>query len=88
MFDGHFIKPLLENGKEWEHERASEDMIEHIIKTHGLEPAFLERGLEYPKHVDFIKTLISGSPRLDGFKSFLVRPRITQTLTARVRIVV
>jgi len=71
MFDAHFIKDSLPLGEKWNHENASNDMIDHIVKTHNLAPALQERGLSVPEDIDFIKTLIAGQPRIPGRKEFL-----------------
>jgi len=67
MFDEHFVKPLMKQGKlsytggdKWEHEAASSDMIDHIMSEYDLEKDFLQYNLRVPEDVELIKSLITG----------------------------
>lgn len=48
------------HGDEWEHEAASADMIDHIVKEFDLEKDFVLHGLRVPEDLELIKSLITG----------------------------
>ncbi|XP_030219568.1 deoxynucleoside triphosphate triphosphohydrolase SAMHD1-like [Gadus morhua] len=63
LFDKMFIPKArtdLKDDKKWTHEKASLDMLEHLIKVNKLAPVMEENGLVLPEDLDFIKELIFG----------------------------
>ncbi|XP_059908093.1 deoxynucleoside triphosphate triphosphohydrolase SAMHD1-like [Gadus macrocephalus] len=67
LFDGMFIPEArkrqgqdLKDKKKWTHEKASLDMLNHLITVNNLKPVMVENGLELPKDLNFIEELIFG----------------------------
>ncbi|XP_040911770.1 deoxynucleoside triphosphate triphosphohydrolase SAMHD1-like isoform X4 [Toxotes jaculatrix] len=52
LFDGMFIR-RAQNGGRWEHEQASVDLFEHLVRSNNLQE-------EMAQNMDFIKELIRG----------------------------
>ncbi|XP_023264532.1 deoxynucleoside triphosphate triphosphohydrolase SAMHD1-like, partial [Seriola lalandi dorsalis] len=63
LFDGMFIPKA---GKKWKHEKASQDMFDHMVKCNALEEKMKKYGLEPEQDMLFIKEMIGG--RLDSNK--------------------
>lgn len=59
MFDRKFIPKALPQGSDWEHEQASVDMFEHLVKKNKLEGEFTRYGLTDVDLI-FIKEQIKG----------------------------
>lgn len=59
MFDRKFIPLAYPNGDKWEHEQASVDMFDHLVKKNGLEADFAKYGLTDVDRI-FIKEQIKG----------------------------
>uniref|UniRef100_A0A3B4WPC3 Deoxynucleoside triphosphate triphosphohydrolase SAMHD1-like n=1 Tax=Seriola lalandi dorsalis TaxID=1841481 RepID=A0A3B4WPC3_SERLL len=57
MFDGMFIPKA---GKKWKHEKASQDMFDHMVKCNALEEKMKKYGLEPEQDMLFIKEMIGG----------------------------
>ncbi|XP_059905135.1 deoxynucleoside triphosphate triphosphohydrolase SAMHD1-like isoform X11 [Gadus macrocephalus] len=63
LFDKKFIpkaRPDLKKYKKWKHEKASLDMLNHLIAVNNLEPVMKGYGLELPVDLFFIEELIFG----------------------------
>ncbi|XP_056446295.1 deoxynucleoside triphosphate triphosphohydrolase SAMHD1-like [Gadus chalcogrammus] len=63
LFDKKFIPKArtdLKKDKKWTHEKASLDMLKHLIAVNNLKPVLEENGLVLPEDLDFIKELIFG----------------------------
>ncbi|XP_056461096.1 deoxynucleoside triphosphate triphosphohydrolase SAMHD1-like [Gadus chalcogrammus] len=61
LFDGMFIPKVLPDlPVKWKHEKASLDMLNHLIAVNNLEPVMKGYGLELPVDLFFIEELIFG----------------------------
>ncbi|CAL8276610.1 unnamed protein product [Boreogadus saida] len=61
LFDGMFIPKVLPDlSVKWKHEKASLDMLNHLIAVNNLEPVMEENGLVLPEDLVFIEELIFG----------------------------
>ncbi|XP_021349063.1 deoxynucleoside triphosphate triphosphohydrolase SAMHD1-like, partial [Mizuhopecten yessoensis] len=59
LFDRKFIPQALPDGVDWEHEEASVDMFDHLVKKNGLDTEFDKYGLTDMDRT-FIKEQIKG----------------------------
>ncbi|XP_070765942.1 deoxynucleoside triphosphate triphosphohydrolase SAMHD1-like [Enoplosus armatus] len=59
MFDNIFIAKTRPE-KKWEHEEASCDMFDHLVKRNKLEPVMRKYDLKLPEDLIFIKEMIAG----------------------------
>ena len=76
LFDAKFIPAIIPDC-EWEHEHASCDMFDYLIKRNHLLPYFIQAGL-LPDDIHFIKELVYGSPK-DAPKDWVWKGRGDKT---------